>query len=103
MNGENRYNLTFFDIYCVCRKPHSAELIDSFMLQCYNCEDWFHNQHLLPPMLAKQLPEDYILICRSCLPQIGNVSQVLPYSDLMEPACRKAFAMCYGKDELELS
>ena len=42
-NDDNIYNMTFFDIYCNCKKPHSAELIDNFMIQCYNCEDWFHN------------------------------------------------------------
>ena len=31
-NSDNRYNMTFFDIYCVCKQPHSAELIDSYML-----------------------------------------------------------------------
>lgn len=98
-NSENVYNQTFYDIYCVCKKPHSAELIDNYMVQCFNCEDWFHNQHLLPPMLTKQLDDEYILICRACLPKMSSIRQILPYSDLMEPACRKAFAMCY-KDEL---
>ena len=94
-NTDNVYNQTFFDIYCICKKPHEAELIDNYMIQCFHCEDWFHNQHLLPPMLTKQLDDDFILICRSCLPKIGTVSQILPYVSFMEPACRKAFTMCY--------
>ena len=53
-------------------------------------------------MLAKELPEEYLLICRACLPKIGTLDQVLPYTDLMEPACRKAFQTCY-KDEIELA
>ena len=69
------------------------------MIQCFQCEDWFHNKHLLPPILSEP-EEEYILICRSCLPKIGTVSQIIfPYFDLIHPAFQKAFQMCY-KDEL---
>lgn len=51
-------------------------------------------------MLDKQLDEEYVLICRSCLPKIATASQILPYLGHMQQACRKAFAMCY-KDEIE--
>ena len=50
-NPDNRYSETFFDIYCHCKKPYSSEDIKNFMIQCYVCEDWFHNHHLLPPIL----------------------------------------------------
>lgn len=56
-------------------------------------------------MLNKQLEEEFILICRGCLPKIcsiGGVSQILPYVDLMDASYRKAFQMCY-KDEIELA
>lgn len=49
-NDKNTYNHNFFDLYCYCKQPHQAELIDKFMLQCYNCEDWFHNHHLEPKL-----------------------------------------------------
>lgn len=54
-------------------------------------------------MLAKQLADEYMLICRGCLPKLGTLAQYLPYADLMEPACRKAFEMCYGRDEVQLA
>jgi hypothetical protein len=52
-NPSNVYNQTYFDIYCHCRQRHSSEAISNFMMQCHQCEDWFHNQHLLPPVLKK--------------------------------------------------
>ena len=42
------------------------------------------------------------MICRSCLPKIGIVSQILPYLDFIEASCRKAFTMCF-KDQIEVS
>ena len=34
-NEHNRYNSTFFDLYCYCRRPHQAEIIDKYMVQCF--------------------------------------------------------------------
>ena len=34
-NDLNKYNDTFFDLYCYCKQPHDFELIDSFMVECY--------------------------------------------------------------------
>ena len=31
-NPNNRYSTTFFDIYCYCKKPYSAEDIKNFMI-----------------------------------------------------------------------
>ena len=31
-NEDNIYNSTFFDIYCNCKKPHTAESIDNYMI-----------------------------------------------------------------------
>ena len=84
------YNDTFFDIYCHCKKPYDVENNKTFMLECYLCEDWFHANHLLPPILQKSLDEDYVLICRTCLPKM-RVNQILPYTEFMEKSCRKAF------------
>jgi hypothetical protein len=68
-NDKNRYaSKNFFDIYCHCDQPFDGErdmAPGKFMLQCYNCEDWIHNDHLMPPQM-KPISEDYILICRKC-------------------------------------
>jgi hypothetical protein len=67
------------------------------MIQCWQCEDWYHNNHLNPPVirsyiqgkikspalkdeknentsdekvsenLIECIPDEYILICRDCL------------------------------------
>lgn len=36
------------------------------MIQCYQCEDWFHNQHLTPK-LEEDVDEKYILLCKDCV------------------------------------
>ena len=55
------------------------------MIQCFNCQDWYHNNHLLPPILAKSVPEEYILICRRCAAQVNLIS----YSEFMLPIVRE--------------
>lgn len=70
-NTGNKYdNSNFFDIYCHCNKRYNDGLnalkSGHFMLQCYNCEDWIHNDHMLP-VQEQVLPEEYILICRKCI------------------------------------
>jgi hypothetical protein len=37
------------------------------MIQCFNCEDWFHNTHLMPPVLTNDIDDKYVLICRRCI------------------------------------
>ena len=95
-NDKNLYNDTFFDIYCHCKKPYDTENNKSFMLACYSCEDWFHSNCLLPPILQKSIDEEYILICRACLPKM-RLNQILPYTDFMEKSCKKAFETYYSE------
>ena len=54
-NDLNRYNTTFFDIYCHCNltSDQNSTVKYNFMAECMNCEDWYHNTHLLPPILSK--------------------------------------------------
>ena len=61
------------------------------------CEDWFHNQHMLPPMLSKGLNEDFILLCRTCLKN-HKPSQIACYVDFMEPTCQKVFQKLFKID-----
>lgn len=56
------------------------------MVQCSNCEDWFHNTHLLPPVLQKSLDSSHILICRRCAANIN----LMPYLDDMHSACKES-------------
>ena len=65
-NQNNFYNQNFFDCYCYCKKPHSFEYIENYMIECYQCEDWFHNHHL-SPKLSDQVEDHYFLICKSCI------------------------------------
>ena len=93
-NDGNLYNKTFFDIYCHCKQRHSEVGTSNFMLQCFNCEDWFHNHHLLPPILSKTIGDEYILICRACIPKVG--ASILPYIEFMEKGCSIVFQEHYG-------
>ena len=96
-NDLNVYNETFFDIYCHC-KLTSTEYIEktkySYMIQCVMCEDWFHNTHLLPPLLTKNLETDYVLLCRRCAANIN----MMPYNELMHPTT-KEFVHKYQLDD----
>eukprot|EP00347_Sterkiella_histriomuscorum_P020927 403335922 len=78
-NDQNRYNQNFFDIYCYCKQPHQTELIDQFMIQCFECEDWYHNHHL-NPKLSDQPDEKFILICKNCQIQKYGI-KLLQYKD----------------------
>ena len=95
-NDKNIYNDTFFDIYCHCKKPYDVRNLTGFMLECYLCEDWFHSNHLLPPILSKSIDDEYMLICRACLPKM-RPNQILPYTDYMEKSCRRAFETHYSE------
>jgi len=82
-NEGNFYNPNFFDCYCTCKKPHAPEYMDQFMIQCYHCEDWFHNHHLTPK-LSEAVDEKYFLLCTSCVEK--NFLEVLPnYTSYFHP------------------
>ena len=65
-NPKNYYNQTFFDSYCYCKKAHSMEDPRIFMIECHECEDWFHSNCLLPP-LEEEVDTKFLLICRKCI------------------------------------
>jgi len=66
LNEANYYNQTFYDCYCYCKKPHQLEEMEEFMIECHDCEDWFHNHHLNPP-LKTNVEEKFILLCKNCV------------------------------------
>ena len=74
-NELNHYNQNYFGLYCHCKQPHDQESIDAgkfIMLQCFQCEDWFHNTCLKPAIKVTDLPEEQILICRQCISNRGS-------------------------------
>ncbi len=63
----NNYSHNFFDRYCYCNQPFTAEKTedDIFMIKCHTCEDWFHYHHLKPSLnLGNALPLSYLLFCK---------------------------------------
>jgi hypothetical protein len=66
-NAKNKYNRNYYDLYCHCNLPHDQETIDQYMIQCFVCEDWYHNTHLNPTETSNDIDEKYLLICRTCI------------------------------------
>jgi hypothetical protein len=54
-------------LYCHCNLPHDQETIDQYMIQCFVCEDWYHNTHLNPTETSTEIDDKYLLICRTCI------------------------------------
>lgn len=42
------------------------------MIQCFTCEDWYHNSHLNPVEPSSDIDEKYLLVCRSCIKKKGS-------------------------------
>ena len=75
VNEGNRYNQNYFGLYCHCKRPYDSDRnVEEkvYMLQCHQCEDWYHNTHLRPPIQQLDLPEEYMLICRNCVGAPGS-------------------------------
>lgn len=58
-NVDNAYNQNFKGRYCICARPYpdpeSQEQVE--MIQCYICEDWFHENHL-GLVSTEEIPRD---------------------------------------------
>lgn len=37
------------------------------MIQCFECEDWFHNTHLTPREESTSIDDNYFLVCSNCI------------------------------------
>mmetsp|Transcript_36269 Transcript_36269/g.55709 ORF Transcript_36269/g.55709 Transcript_36269/m.55709 type:complete len:121 (-) Transcript_36269:655-1017(-) len=75
-NSKNAYSQNFFDLYCHCNRPHEALNTDTFMIQCYGCEDWFHNSCLEPRITEASIDDKYFLVCRTCTSK-GELTKVV--------------------------
>ncbi|KAJ1738333.1 hypothetical protein LPJ78_005699 [Coemansia sp. RSA 989] len=63
-NTKNKYNHNFWGFYCRCDKFYDASVEPGVMIQCFVCNDWFHNDCI--GKLPKE--DDYTdYICRECI------------------------------------
>lgn len=95
-NSENKYNRNYYDLYCHCNTPHDQETIDEqkvYMIQCFTCEDWFHNTHLNPlgrnPTQTDEIEEKFILICRGCAKSKNRKSHIKDYQQYLHESIKK--------------
>jgi E3 ubiquitin-protein ligase UBR7 len=67
VNTLNQYNHNFKGLYCWCSTPydHNSNVT---MIQCYMCQDWFHDTCILKDY-PYQIPEeqDTDFICKDCI------------------------------------
>jgi len=67
-NTSNKYNHNFQGTYCWCDQPydHNSNVI---MIQCYMCQDWFHDTCILKeyphPVIPYEGDNDFI--CKDCM------------------------------------
>eukprot|EP01137_Pigoraptor_chileana_P014648 Opistho-2@69540 len=71
VNEGNKYNHNFRGLYCSCDRPYDEDAEQETMLQCYICEDWFHESCLRADGSgpidadAAQAPT---VVCKKCAP-----------------------------------
>lgn len=58
-NDKNIYNHNFKQEYCYCNEPYS---INDEYVQCYECDDWFHNKCITDD----EIPDDLTYLCELC-------------------------------------
>ncbi|KAI8323209.1 hypothetical protein GQ54DRAFT_296909 [Martensiomyces pterosporus] len=63
-NTENCYNHNFWGFYCRCDKYYNPDAESGLMVQCYICNDWFHDR-CIGKIPSESNYEDYI--CRECV------------------------------------
>lgn len=54
------------------------------MIQCSECEDWFHNTHLTPSQASNNVPPEFNLLCRNCVRSKGP-----DFANLLRTSLRK--------------
>jgi uncharacterized CHY-type Zn-finger protein len=68
------------------------------MIQCYQCEDWFHNHHLTPK-LNENADDEFFLICKDCVEKHFKKTIGL-YVDFMHPVSKDHFSCLNPEDVL---
>jgi len=67
MNTSNQYNHNFRGLYCWC-SSHYDHNSDVTMIQCYMCQDWYHDTCILknyPYNIPEEPDTDFI--CKDCI------------------------------------
>jgi len=73
------------------------------MIQCFNCEDWFHNTHLMPPETSTSIDDNYFLVCRTCINKTPGFRQaLLEYKEYFYPSLREFLDNKKAKTEVEV-
>ncbi|KAJ2743078.1 hypothetical protein GGI20_004016 [Coemansia sp. BCRC 34301] len=100
-NSDNVYNHNFWGMYCSCDKFYVPEDEAGVMIQCYVCNDWYHDS-CIGKLPNEDEYEDYV--CRACV----SKHPILRYIDttllrygqvvdgrvlLIEPATRASSAL----------
>ncbi|KAJ2565382.1 hypothetical protein GGH95_004502 [Coemansia sp. RSA 1836] len=63
-NASNAYNHNFWGMYCSCDKFYVPENEAGVMIQCYVCNDWYHDS-CIGELPSEDDYEDYV--CRACV------------------------------------
>ncbi|KAJ2827103.1 hypothetical protein FBU31_003262 [Coemansia sp. 'formosensis'] len=63
-NANNVYNHNFWGMYCTCDKFYTPEDETGVMIQCYVCNDWYHDS-CIGKLPSEEEYEDYV--CRACV------------------------------------
>ncbi|KAJ1733765.1 hypothetical protein LPJ61_001407 [Coemansia biformis] len=63
-NHDNEYNHNFWGFYCRCDRFYNPSSESGLMVQCYMCNDWYHDA-CVGTMPAEDDYADYI--CRECV------------------------------------
>ncbi|KAJ2697615.1 hypothetical protein H4218_003824 [Coemansia sp. IMI 209128] len=63
-NAANVYNHNFWGMYCSCDKFYAPEDEAGVMIQCYVCNDWYHDS-CIGKLPSEDEYEDYV--CRACV------------------------------------
>ncbi|KAJ2086627.1 hypothetical protein GGI09_006659 [Coemansia sp. S100] len=63
-NANNVYNHNFWGMYCSCDKFYVPENETGVMVQCYVCNDWYHDS-CIGQLPSEDEYDDYV--CRECV------------------------------------
>lgn len=96
MNERNAYSQNFWGKYCTCHRPYPdpEHTTEEVMVQCVVCEDWLHDEHILPTAMATATSEGVA---------DGNIGIPEHFDELVCLECmqKHPFLMAYTVEEEE--
>ncbi|KAJ2808782.1 hypothetical protein H4R20_000640 [Coemansia guatemalensis] len=72
-NRDNAYGHNFWGFYCRCDKYYDPSIESGLMVQCYICNDWYHDA-CIGTMPDEERYDDYI--CRECVSKHAVVRHI---------------------------